>query len=189
MRKTYYYCYDMEEKKDWLRQSMQELPQCLALLPAEVNYRFTELPQEYEDDVCEIFETTPESVHSWEVDLLRYYSEKQKCISSTLVICTKTSALAKICLEASTNALWGLATSTLAIVYGIYDKYSVWHEMLHLLGADDCYDLSKSDRGPNCDCPNCIMQYEATKANVGDWPFICDANIQRIQRRITEWKK
>ena len=63
------------------------------------------------------------------------------------------------------------------------------HELLHLLGADDCYDMTKEDWGPNCGLPNCIMQYQATIDNVGDWPFLCEKNIEKIRNRINEWKK
>lgn len=69
------------------------------------------------------------------------------------------------------------------------DKYIIWHEMLHLLGAYDCYDLSKNERGPNCDLPNCIMQYEATMANVGKWPFLCNGNLQLVRNRLETWNK
>ena len=174
----------MEDKKDWLRRSMAELSAYLLKPPAEIQYTFTELPGEYESDIHEILQDIPDSVHDWEHELLHYYADKQKHISNTLIICPKDSHLAKLCLRIKPDAPWGLATSTLSFVYEIRDKYIVWHETLHLLGADDCYDLSKNDRGPSCDLPNCVMQYEATMTNVGTWPFLCKENLQRIRNKL-----
>ena len=168
---------------------MEELSGYLSRPPAEIDYTFSELPKEYEADILKIFEEEPKLITAyWEDKLLNYFKDKQKFYSGTLVICSTNSQLARFCLKVNPNFLWGTAFPTLAITYEI-EKYIVWHEMLHLLGADDCYDLSQGDRGPNCDCPNCIMQYEATKANVGDWPFLCDPNIQSVQKQIQQWKK
>ena len=136
---------------------MQELSKCLSLPPARIDCSFTELPEECEADIRNILQRGRISIHDWEHDLLCYYADNQKCISNTLVVCSQVSHLAESCKEANPNALWGLATSSLAIVYGIHDKYIVWHEMLHLLGANDCYDLSRDNRGPNCELPNCVM--------------------------------
>jgi len=185
MRKTFYYCCDLEEQEEMLRQCMKELSGHISLPPIEISYQFTELPRELEKDVREIFYQSDDVV-CCEGKLCQLFLERHGDLSSLLVICPKTSRLAKAYLK---KYPWGIANISLAIVYGLYDKYVIWHEMLHLLGAKDCYDLSKSDRGPNCECPNCIMQYEATRANVRNWPFLCDANIQRMQKRIREWKK
>ena len=189
MRKTYFYYYDMEDKNDWLFQSMGDLSECLAKSPTEINYTFTQLPEECEADIRRVLDTTPDSIYVCEASIIECFVKRQGQASSLLVLCDKESPLAEMAVKASPKALWGIATYSLSLAYEFHDQYSIWHEMLHLIGADDCYDLNKNDRGPNCNCPNCIMQYEATKANVGDWPFLCDANIQRIQRRIQQWKK
>ncbi len=105
-----------------------------------------------------------------------------------LVYCSPNSKIALAAQKNVPHAEWGATCESFAAVYSLNNKSAIFHEALHLLGANDCYDLSKSDCGPNCECPNCIMQFEATRANVRNWPFLCDANIQRMQKRIREWK-
>ncbi|MBL7187426.1 MAG: hypothetical protein ISS70_13980 [Phycisphaerae bacterium] len=186
-RKTFYYCHDLPEKQVMLQEHMRELSEHISHPPIEISYRFTELPKELEEGLREIFSQS-DDVCCWSSDLSEFFLERQEVLCTLLVICAKESRLAKVSLEANSDAEWGIAVNNLAIVYGLHHKNSVWHEMLHLLGADDCYDLSESDRGPNCDCPNCIMQYDATIADVKSWPFLCDTNIQNIQKRIRGWQ-
>ena len=58
-------------------------------------------------------------------------------------------------------ALWGAeVTGLLATVYRENpDKYIIWHEVLHIFGAEDCYDVSGQN---TCELSTCIMQYAPT---------------------------
>lgn len=79
----------------------------------------------------------------------------------------------------------GASNGPLALVYGSADKYVIWHEALHLLGARDCYDTSDpwQNPGPTCELPNCLMQYAPTSEAVRDWPFLCQNNLDLIESR------
>ncbi len=188
MRKTYYYCYDMNDKKDWLGRSLDQLSKTLFKSPTEIQYTFEELPKEYEEGVLNILEKDYEEIYGWEDDLVWFFSDKQGQVCNLLVICHPGNRLEKVSINTDPDALWGISNCSLAIVYHFYDQYVVWHEMLHLLGADDCYDLTKNDRGPNCELGNCIMQYEATEENVGTWPFLCKKNVSLVKSQTNKWQ-
>lgn len=188
MRTTYYYCYQMPRKKDWLKQSIEELSWYLSRPPVEVNYAFSELSEEHEADILKIFQSSPKTICVWEAQILDYFLQKERNFTNLFVACPQNSHLKRVSLQTCPSAQWGIANESLAIVYEHHSRIVVWHELLHLLGADDCYDMTEGDWGPNCGLPNCIMQYQATINNVGDWPFLCEKNIEKIQKRITEWK-
>ena len=78
----------------------------------------------------------------------------------------------------------GVTNGRVAFVYGACDEHVLWHEALHTLGAEDCYDVE--DQGPTCERDNCIMQYAPTKCNVGEWPFLCGDNVKRIRENARE---
>jgi hypothetical protein len=187
MRKTYYYCYDMPEKKDWLRQSMNELSKYLAMPPTWINYTFFELSEEYVPDIHKILETPRESFHSLQDRIVEYFAKKPEMIAYLLVICSQDSILTEMALRADPVAKWGATLRPIALAYHTCDKYTTWHETFHLLGAEDCYDRDKDNDGPNCDLSNCIMQYVPTSQFVGGWPFLCQKNIQKVQKGIQQW--
>ena len=100
-----------------------------------------------------------------------------------LVYCKGNSKLAKAAKEESPLAQWGLTNDyyLVSAVYKRCNKYLLWHEALHLFEVCDCYCYYNPNAGVNCDLSNCIMQYEPLKETVGEWPFLCEKNIKRIQ--------
>lgn len=103
-----------------------------------------------------------------------------------LVMCTSEHPLAKAALKNNPDALWGAAIHpgcTLGIVYGNWERTVIWHELLHLLGAIDCYN-SPSDFLPTCGLRRCIMQHEPSAQNTGPRLEICEQNLVRIQAHI-----
>ncbi len=99
-----------------------------------------------------------------------------------LVVCPPDHHLAKLAKKSLPTAVYGAANSFFAAVYH-ESKQVIWHEILHLLGADDCYQLSKSGDVVQRECrdlPNCIMQYDPEESN-GEWPFLCDRNIALLK--------
>jgi len=94
--------------------------------------------------------------------------------------CMENHPLAKAVRESNSSARWGASDQDtgVALCYRMV-KFLIWHEALHLLGADDCYCLP--DGGPTCDQSNCIMQYEPSEQAVGEWPFLCSKNIEAIR--------
>ena len=102
----------------------------------------------------------------------------------TVLLCDPSHVFARCARKAAPHAEWGVACGCLAIVYGSTDKYVIWHETLHLFGAEDCYNPGNPNGHPNPNCgqPNCIMQYAPTVANVGNWPFLCGENVSRVRQ-------
>lgn len=81
------------------------------------------------------------------------------------------------------RALWGVAIDRLCVIYH-HEPASIWHEMFHLLGADDCYKIG--DRGiddRSCGNQRCVMQYAPTLEVVGNPPSICRGNVARIREQ------
>jgi len=101
----------------------------------------------------------------------------------SILLCHREHFFAKLALRDAPHALWGARNGWVAYVYGTSHDEAVWHEVLHLLGAEDCYDTSDpaQNPGPTCDLDDCIMQYAPTPANIRDWPFVCAGNIRRIR--------
>lgn len=99
-----------------------------------------------------------------------------------IAACRKYHPLAQLALKGDPRAECGATCGRFALVYNLANPYTVWHEALHLLDADDCY--TDDDDGPTCELQNCIMQYAATRETVGDWPFLCAANCDRVRRFV-----
>jgi hypothetical protein len=97
-----------------------------------------------------------------------------------LIHCPFDSELAKQMRFVSPTACWGLAVDqTYAAVYPPHEsKYVLFHEALHLLGAEDCYDSQTLSQ--TCTTPNCIMNHNPDVASACAWPFLCPDNIKRI---------
>lgn len=189
MVRTYYYAYQMPEKRDWLRQSMEKLSEYIARPPLEIAYKFEELPTEYESDVIRILDIEKLKAYEWQADLIDYFTRIQKQITNLFVLCPRGSHIERICKSNLPHAVWGCGMHSLAFVYVSHDEYILWHEMLHIFRAKDCYCIKNGDRGPTCELSNCIMQFEPLKDNVGDWPFLCEQNISRVKRTYARWTK
>lgn len=113
--------------------------------------------------------------------------EESGRIPKLVVCCDAQSQLAMKAKETNPNALWGAAPKCgqTAAVYR-HEPALVWHEMLHLLCTDDCYtvDANGNIEDRTCGHDNCIMQYAPTVEVVGDPPFLCDENVQRIRATL-----
>ncbi len=125
-----------------------------------------------------------ELVDSEEWDL-RVGPQQPLPLPKLVVLCRPDTTLARKVREAKPKALWGACIgNTLAIVYH-HEATVVWHELLHLFGAEDCYDEEAPNESdvPTCGNAQCLMQFAPSLERVGDPPFICEANIQLIRQR------
>lgn len=88
--------------------------------------------------------------------------------------------------DAHSDAVWGCCCGKVALVYRNPEKAVIWHETLHLLGAEDCYDCSdpEANPGPTCDLVNCIMQYAPSDDHLLERPFLCRQNILRVRGQL-----
>jgi len=100
-----------------------------------------------------------------------------------LVYCHKDSQVSKGALREKPSALWGATCSPLAAVYEPNNKFAIWHEALHLLGLDECYDENTLRR--KCKCKTCVMQYEPPLGVDENWPSrLCDNLCGRQKRKL-----
>jgi len=72
----------------------------------------------------------------------------------------------------------GASLGRVALVWVEGNKYLIWHEALHTLGAEDCYEHATGVH--NCGLDGCVMQRAPTAATVRPWPFLCPANVRRL---------
>jgi len=98
-----------------------------------------------------------------------------------IVVCGPDSTVAQKSKAGNPDALWGGSVGCLAVVYR-HEPTVVWHEMFHLFGAKDCYREEAPDESalPLCGEERCIMQYAPALGKVGDPPFLCAANVERV---------
>ena len=98
-----------------------------------------------------------------------------------LLYCRPDSKLAMAAKKQARLPSWGVTCGSFSAVYKPQNKFIIWHETLHLLGLDECYDENNPDvRRPDCKCEDCIMQYEQPDTWVG--PFsLCDKNIKLLK--------
>lgn len=188
MRKTFYCCIDLDERSEaFLQKSMEEFSHLLSLSPVQVDYKFKALSADLKEEVVSVIESE-KNIVSCSRAISKHFYDKFGDLANLVVLCPPGSALYAIALQNNPLALWGINSDGLAAIYNLDNKYIVWHETLHILGAKDCYDLVKDNRGPNCELGNCIMQYEATEENVGPWPFLCKKNVSLVKSRINKWQ-
>lgn len=80
----------------------------------------------------------------------------------------------------NSKALWGAALAgDFALAWKPNNKYLIWHECLHLLFAQDCYD----GQGVTiCEEPQCIMQYAPSEQTCNGDLVLCECSYSRITR-------
>jgi len=105
-----------------------------------------------------------------------------------LVYCRPDSYIARAALREKPSAKWGANCGSFSAAYPPKDqlksKFTIWHETLHLLGLDECYDENTLIR--KCKCKTCVMQYEPPLGVDQDWPSplcdnLCHKNITQLQ--------
>ena len=184
MLQLFWYCLDLSESDeqkitqyfDELTELIQEHLTCIRLMAKPVPI---EAAKEIEQRLC----TSHQGFFRYMADLGEYCFHKEHHFSPLLISCKRDSQIAVSSREANPLGVWGSVCGCLGVVWKLDNKYAVWHEVLHLFGAEDCY--TPNNAGPTCELPNCIMQYIPTKESVGDWPFLCGDNVELIQ----EWSR
>ena len=182
--KVFYYFYEIVNDIDRKRidQYMKEFSSIVRRANLEIHLQIREIPYKFSQDINNILGKL-EIKYFDELLIFVGDNSELKLIDSLVIFCSLGSNPAEYCLKKNKTALWGANMGNISFVYNnINNPYIIWHEILHTLGAVDCYKYP--DRGPNCEKPNCIMQYEPTKETVNCWPFLCKKNIIKIKDYI-----
>lgn len=97
------------------------------------------------------------------------------------VYCPSDAPIAKAARKRLPRAAWGISISgVLSLSYGGHNKHILWHEALHLLGAQDHYTLGRE--GVTCELPQCLMQYAPDARTVGAGPMLCRQTLGMLRR-------
>lgn len=194
MRETYYWCLGLDEcYEKFMRESMSELRELMSRPPLTIQHSFSELPQEERESLESIINKQNHIQPCLLLMAEHLRSIAQSSARPNLsILCSPESKIAQLARKQSPEALWGFSNADpehpegkcgwCSATYELGNKFILWHETLHVLGADDCHDCDRNP-GPTCGCKNCIMRYVPTPESVGEWPFLCKENLDRIQRR------
>ena len=94
------------------------------------------------------------------------------------VFCPRDCRFARNTREVNPQAQWGAAIcGDYALVWMPDNKYLIWHEAMHLLNAEDCYDTSGQTV---CGESRCIMQYVPCKENCDGELHLCSLNVLNV---------
>jgi len=92
------------------------------------------------------------------------WSELQIDEAKLVIGCDETHPRAQSCRSRTPAAQWGSAAvgGIVASWYSICEEHrsTAWHEILHLLGAGDCYD--EKTKEPTCGLNGCLMRWDTT---------------------------
>lgn len=192
MLELYWYCEGMRDAdRQFVAERLQELGEFLQRPPISVGMNAEELPSELADEVVSVLrKTAGDSEAPFALDYVRPIRKKIAHHENPLLIyCRADSEIAKAAQTENPGAVWGLCSEPprplVCAVYKRGKRHILWHEVLHLFDAVDCYCYANPQAGPNCELTNCLMQYVPTESTVGEWPFLCRKNIIRIQN----WSK
>lgn len=89
-----------------------------------------------------------------------------------LVHCLPTHPAAIAARKRLPHARLGISVAgSLSLAYAFDNKHLLWHEALHLLGAQDHYD--RETLQPSCELPTCLMRYAPTASVIAGEHFLC----------------
>ena len=188
----YYYCLDLSaDQENIIGSSLQQLGQLMKHPPLNVDCSIAPLPGYLQDKIAD--DITHLDFGDCAAQMFCTMSSKASDVMPVprlLVCCDPQHPLANKCLKARPSALWGVANGCIAVVYNLDNHYAIWHELLHTLGAEDCYDPENPSRcpGPTCEHPECIMQYATDKGEADGQLLLCRENVDRIRKLFAKIK-
>lgn len=158
--------------------AMEALPGLLRTVVSEASLSVRAAPDDLLDAVLKVLARDKLLEHK-NCALADFLTETLGRAPRVLLACPDDHELAVAAMRNNPAAVWGGCLKPLGLTYCPDNKYVMWHEALHLFGATDCYALP--DRGPTCEQPNCIMQYEPHASTVGEWPCLCNGNRKLVR--------
>lgn len=166
----------------FFRRALDELPGMLRREPTSLDISVEPLPPEIRRKV----DTVLAGQAPWD-----YFARLNRAVAETsrtgklVIYCRPDTPLVCEAHAVDPMASRGASLGRVALVWVEGNKYLIWHEALHTLGAEDCYD--RTTAAPNCGFDGCIMQRAPSEASVRPWPFLCPDNVKRVvaNRSIT----
>jgi hypothetical protein len=191
MRTIFYHRDSSAQGDTILDKAMVKLCNFLSIPPLEVQCHSEVLPRKLVKPIYRVFEKTPVP-DNWTAAIDELFRKEYGSQCKLLILCSPQNRLAQLSLHYKSDAEWGITCpqndSILSIVYNLNNAPVIWHEALHLLGADECYDPDNIKDHSNCKLLNCVMQYAPTEQTVGRQPILCNKTIQAVRTYCTTWK-
>jgi hypothetical protein len=191
----YWYCYKTPKDKKFVEDSLNEMAEHLKKEPIKLNITIKSLRDEPElekEAIAQLnkfndplYKHADYSCYISGIFLKRRLTIINTCRSSLLVYCNPESYIAKSLRKQAHSPSWGVTVNPVAFVYkreNVYNhgRWTTWHESLHLLGVDECYEENTHTRKTVCNCETCIMQYKPPENWTVEW-FLCKKSIQKLQ--------
>ncbi len=182
VRKLHYFSVGSTEDSKFFEASIRELNDWLHQ-KFDVRFELHYVSPSDQDEILEVLRSS--NAHHWAAQLKKIYVDKfDKTTAPVLAVyCPDDFAISTNAREAVPAAAWGVSDqSTFAVTYEANNRQLLWHELLHTIGADDCYVIVDGVpiRMPECDCSQCLMWYIPNETNCGASPQLCSPNIQLV---------
>ena len=178
-----WYCLDVSVSDEaFLEDTLTGLSAALRRPPIEVAVTCEKLPASLAPTVASELRQEG-SFHDMSVGVAETFADfagTPRRLPGLIVYCSEDSAVAQAGQDGESAAEWGVACGRLAAVWKPDHPGLVWHEALHLLGAQDCY-CRGCFVSPTCEQPRCIMQFVPPADVAGERPFLCHKNIALLR--------
>ncbi len=183
----YYHCLDMTVVDElFVANKLNELAQHLRAEPIKLPVSIKRLGDKpkLKKKVCERLNKLNDQSYEFSTcsaGIADIFASEEGIVQRLLIYCRPNSSLANAARKGP--AIWGATCGFFSAVYPPGDllnnrdrlnsKFAIWHETLHLLGLDDCYDENTCRR--NCNCETCVMQWQPPQGVDENWPSpLCD---------------
>jgi len=190
----YWYCYEAPHDEEFVKDSLNEMAEHLKKEPIKLKVTIKSLRDEPELEKEAIAQLNkfhdPLYKHADYSSYITFILLRRSLTTNTrrsslFVYCNPESYIAVSLIKQAHSPSWGVTVNPVAFVYKLENKYKhgkwiIWHESLHLLGVDECYDVNTLTRNTDCDCETCIMQYEPSEKWQGEFS-LCNQNIHQLQ--------
>ncbi len=191
MLRLYWHCSNLDEsQRDFLKSVFDEFSQLLKRAPVLLEAKIRSLPEDIAKKLEKQLPHPPFQSCKPFSDWFDVVGPKLGELThwAPLLLCSQQNGdIAKAAQHESPLACWGYyLNESIATVYRPDNKYIIWHEALHLWGADDCYSYDNPHGPTTCELKNCIMQYAPKQQNVGDRLFLCERNVDCIRKYSAE---
>jgi hypothetical protein len=199
----YWYCHETPNDEKFVADSLKELAQNLRKEPIKLDIGVERLAgdrklTEKTDAILKKFSNQSYRICDCDADITDVFHQFRLIdttrMSRLLVYCRPDSGIAKAAKRQAPWALWGGTSGCLAAVYKHNNKFTIWHEAVHLLLSrsderDECYEpYPPYAKKCDCDCEPCLMQYAPSEETIGEWPSLCTKVIELLQGLAKKWK-
>lgn len=194
----YWHCLGMTEADEiFVAGALKELAQHLKDAPIKLPVSIKRLGDKPKlaEKICERLNKLNDQSYEFSAcsaEIADTFASEEGVVQSLLIYCRPDSHIAQAARRKESVAKWGATCGSFSAVYPpkgqLKTKFTIWHEALHLLGLDECYDENTLRR--NCKRETCVMQYEPPSGVDENWPSpLCDNLCDKQKEKLRELAK